>query len=475
MVGTRISNLLRKITTLLVISCLAIVILSPSAAAALPGSGTQEDPWRIESLADFDEFAADPNYWSGFTRLETDVNLAGRTYSTAVIAPDTNNANYGQFDGTAFTGVFDGNDHKLIGLTINDGGTGNDFLGLFGHIDAGEVRNLGLECGSVSGDKYVGGLVGWSGYFGSVSNCYSTGDVNGTGWNAGGLVGTNSGTISNCYSTGDINGIGGGLVGANSGTISNCYSTGDVNGIDYAGGLLGYNSGSVSNCYSIGDVNGGNCVGGLVGDNVGIVSNCHSTADVNGISSVGGLVGVNWGGTITNCYSSGSVSGYGSVGGLVGHSFGTITNCYSSSTVSGDYFVGGLVGQNGDHYYDPEENRIEVPGYIYNCYSTGEVTGPSIGGGLVGYHESGEIRDSFWDTETSEQSSSAGGTPKTTAEMMTQSTFTDAGWDFVDIWLINEGATYPVLRQEIRSDLNADDSINMLDFALFASHWLEGY
>jgi hypothetical protein len=123
---------------------LAIVILSPSAAAALPGSGTQEDPWRIESLADFDEFAADPNYWSGFTRLETDVNLAGRTYSTAVIAPDTNNANYGQFDGTAFTGVFDGNDHKLIGLTINDGGTGNDFLGLFGHIDAGEVRNLGL-------------------------------------------------------------------------------------------------------------------------------------------------------------------------------------------------------------------------------------------------------------------------------------------------------------------------------------------
>src|SRR4030042_148796 len=157
----RNSNLLRRITTLLIISCLPTVVLSANTAAALPGSGTQEDPWRIESLADFDDFAADPNYWSGFTRLETDVNLAGRTYTTAVIAPDTDNSNY-DFDGTAFTGVFDGNDHKIIGLSIDDGGTGNWYLGVFGYIEDGEVRNLGLEGGSVSGGHIVGRLVGYS-------------------------------------------------------------------------------------------------------------------------------------------------------------------------------------------------------------------------------------------------------------------------------------------------------------------------
>ena len=196
MVIARTSNVLRRITTLLIISCLLTVGLCVNTAAALPGSGTQEDPWRIESLADFDEFAADRNYWSGFTRLQIDVNLAGRTYSTAVIAPDVNNSN-GYFDGTAFTGVFDGNDHKIINLTIDDIGTGNDYLGLFGSIPGSEIKNLCIQGGSVSGDSYVGGLVGVNG--GTVSNCYSTGSVSGGGWCVGGLLGGNGGSISNCY------------------------------------------------------------------------------------------------------------------------------------------------------------------------------------------------------------------------------------------------------------------------------------
>jgi hypothetical protein len=147
-----------------------IVALCVHTAAALPGSGTQQDPYRIESLADFDEFAADPNYWSGFTRLETDVNLAGRTYTTAVIAPDTISS-YG-FQGTTFIGVFDGNDHKIIGLTIDDGGTGSDYLGLFGCIgEDGQVSNLGIQAGSVSGDYFIGGLVGANVYSGTLTNC----------------------------------------------------------------------------------------------------------------------------------------------------------------------------------------------------------------------------------------------------------------------------------------------------------------
>ncbi|MCK4292371.1 MAG: hypothetical protein KAY65_04185 [Planctomycetes bacterium] len=87
----------------------------------------------IESLTDFDKFAPDANYWDDYTRLETDVNLAGLTYTTAVIAPDTDSSD--GFQGTTFTGVFDGNDYKIAGLTVHDGGAGEDYLGLFGYIE----------------------------------------------------------------------------------------------------------------------------------------------------------------------------------------------------------------------------------------------------------------------------------------------------------------------------------------------------
>jgi hypothetical protein len=306
MVIARISNLLGKITILFVICYLVMGSFVVNTALALDGLGTHEDPWRIESLADFNEFAADDNYWDDYTRLETDVNLAGTTYSTAVIAPDTDNSNNLDFDGTAFTGVFDGNDHKILALTIDDGAAGNYYLGLFGYIYNGEVRNLALEGVSVVGtENFNGGMVGKNS--GSVSNCYSTGEVRGSGYTAsvGGLVGWNDrGNVLNCYSTCDVNGFDdvGGLVGTcRIGSIENCYSTGDVSGTGdhgHVGGLVGTLGLSfLSNCYSTGDVSGYRAVGGLVGWNRGFyVLKCYSTGDVNGGVAgiyIGGLVGNN--------------------------------------------------------------------------------------------------------------------------------------------------------------------------------------
>ena len=155
----RNSNLLGKITILVMVG------LCVNTALALDGSGTEQDPWRIKSLEDFNDFVADANYWDDYTRLETDVNLAGLTYTTAVIAPDVNNANY-VFDGTAFTGVFEGNGHKITNLTINK--PYKHYLGLFGYIDDGEVSNLGIENVTIDGDHFVGGLVG-----GNLGSYYS--------------------------------------------------------------------------------------------------------------------------------------------------------------------------------------------------------------------------------------------------------------------------------------------------------------
>ena len=77
-----------------------------------------------------------------------------------------------------------------------------------------------------------------------------------------------------------------------------------------------------------------------------------------------------------------------------------------------------------------------------------------MGWNMAGY---GLVTDCFWDVQTSGQTTSAGGTGKTTAEMQTASTFLKAGWDFMgetangteDIWWILEGKDYPRLWWEI--------------------------
>ncbi len=136
-------------------------------------------------------------------------------------------------------------------------------------------------------------------------------------------------------------------------------------------------------------------------------------------------------GTVSECYSTGRVSGSDSVGGLVGDNGGTVSGCYSTGSVSGRESVGGLVGDNG--------------GTVSGCYSTGRVSGSDYVGGLVGRTStSGRVLGSYWDVETSGQSTSAGGEGKTTAEMKQRATYT--GWDFANVWDIVEGQSYPYLR-----------------------------
>ena len=191
-------------------------------------------------------------------------------------------------------------------------------------------------------------------------------------------------------------------------------------------------------------------IGGLVGDNLGNITASYSTGTVTGYNFVGGLVGYNNYGDISASYSTCAAiavsSGNQAVGGLVGVSAGSITTSYSSGDVSGQRSVGGLVGWN-------------YQSNIINSYSTGTVSGDQNIGGLVGKRDQdgGIVADCFWDVETSGQSSSAGGTGLTTAEMQTAGTFLDASWDFVDetangtdnIWWILEGRDYPRLAWEL--------------------------
>ncbi|MGC9384795.1 MAG: GLUG motif-containing protein, partial [Kosmotogaceae bacterium] len=148
--------------------------------------------------------------------------------------------------------------------------------------------------------------------------------------------------------------------------------------------------------------------------------------DITGMDYVGGLVGYQDGGTVSYSYTTGSVDVTDSfVGGIIGNiNVGTISNSYSTASVNGMLWVGGLIGHN--------------TGTIKKCYAAGSVSGAMYIGGLVADVDNPEnVVDSFWDTGTSGQSSSDGGTGKTTAQMKDVATFTDeitegltTAWDF---------------------------------------------
>ena len=220
----------------------------------------------------------------------------------------------------SFQGNFDGNGKRVRNLIINR--PTEDCIGLFGHVQSmgnGAIENLGMEDCNITGQSYVGGLVGRFDYDAVMTNCYVSGSVSGNQY-VGGLVGWNDrrATITNCYTIGTINGANnyiGGLVGYNeSSTISASFSAANVVGARSVGGLVGYNNYIITNCYATGNVIG------------------NGSGDVN----VGGLVGWNWGifPSITYCYATGNVSGTGNcVGGLVGHNSqdGTIQNCVAAN------------------------------------------------------------------------------------------------------------------------------------------------
>jgi hypothetical protein len=379
-----------------------------------------------------------------------------------------------------FTGSLDGQGYEIRNLIVSCG-SGVSHVGVFGFVDeGGQIEDIGVVDADVCGPEVAGGLIAVC--YGTVTNSYSAASVDGHDC-AGGLVGLCYGNVINSYSTGSVtsDASAGGLVGLCYGNVTNSYSTCTViGGFIAVGGLEGVNFGTVVNSYSTGSVTGyGPAIGGLVGSNgwsdgysnsPGTVSDSYSTGIVTGEDDVGGLVGLNWHeSSVSNSYATGNVDGEREVGGLVGGNAGTVSDSYSTGNVTGEADVGGLVGGN----YDIVSNSYSTgsvtgnssigglvglidEGNVSNSYSTGNVTGVTQTGGLVGVNQGGTVSDSFWDTQTSGQATSAGGTGKTTAEMMDIATFTGAAWDIIEvggpgtrnptyIWNIVNYETYPFL------------------------------
>ncbi len=130
-----------------------------------------------------------------------------------------------------------------------------------------------------------------------------------------------------------------------------------------------------------------------------------------------------------------------SSGGLCALNGGLIEQCYTNVLAQNVSVYGGICGLNYTS--------------IDQCYSVGQIIPDNLyfPANVYGIADGGPVTNSFWDIETT-GTTEGHGTGLSTVLMTTQSTFTDAGWDFVgetangtdDIWVMNY---YPVFKWHI--------------------------
>ena len=184
----------------------------------------------------------------------------------------------------------------------------------------------------------------------------------------------------------------------------------------------------------------------------------------------GGLTGClyNKNGVLRNVYVEGKIvatrqNWCGEIGGIVGYGdIKEIAQCHSTCTIVADYSgkVGGIYCGTGivkdcytnGSYIDCKQGYQSgvswSQGYwqkTINCYS---VVDMKNAGWPISRNQEGEVTSSFWAEESSGLSSSDYGTKVTVDQMRTQSTYTDAGWDFDTVWEMDPVTGYPRLQWE---------------------------
>ncbi|MBM4103467.1 MAG: hypothetical protein FJ263_05360 [Planctomycetes bacterium] len=257
-----------------VLGIASAVFLSSISFGYSGGSGTTDAPYQIADADDLLELAADTGNYDKYFILTADIDLAGYSFTTAVIAPNTDD------NSTVFTGTFNGNYHVISSLTIDTQGQNQGYLGLFGNIQSSTIKRLGLKNVSVTcGDEsaYVGTLAGLN--QGTIDQCYAKGAIHGgvSPQNLGGFVGASAGTVTNCHADVDVYAgasaqILGGFAGTAYGVLSNCYASGFVDSRASAGGFGGIIHPWFSlllNCYFLSPGDGGgpnNGIGTLLSD-----------------------------------------------------------------------------------------------------------------------------------------------------------------------------------------------------------------
>lgn len=307
------------------------------------------------------------------------------SFSDSAVTVDTNVTSGTSAGLGGVVGINNGNVQYVDSLGVTNGGATNssNIGGIIG-INNGNMYS-GYNESIVSGKDNVGGIIGenegkyendkWNG--GTVANVVNATGVTGTGNKVGGLLGTNIGSVENGRNNGTITGneYVGGLVGNNASknsVLTNLVndSSAAITGERYVGGIAGSNAGTITtgneetdktvNLINRGTITGQQYVGGVAGSNSGTITNANNDVELNVKDSAatddnaakyfGGIAGENTeDGIIKNATNTADVNADGAtyVGGIVGKNDGTLENMAGNSgNVTGKDYVGGVAGLN---------------------------------------------------------------------------------------------------------------------------------
>ena len=211
------------------------------------GTGTQDDPYLINTTEDFTNFVTNTSASSCY-KLCADVSASGiTTIETifsgtleAAINPETQMPYRITNLGTPLFKTLTGTVKNLVLEDVSiSGNSGNTGAIACTAESAARIYNVGILSGEVGGTTNTGGLVGFLNGTARVVNCYSYANITG-GTNKGGIVGNNNVAskqsnvatmVMNCMFYGTI---------ASGGTVSPIYGGQNIDNKN-SGGLATYN------------------------------------------------------------------------------------------------------------------------------------------------------------------------------------------------------------------------------------------
>ena len=265
------------------------------------GTGTKDDPYRIENGEQLAKLAKDVSarntHKGEYFRLEKNVDLSAHRWIPI--------GDYGGISYKHFEGFLDGNCKTISGMVV-DQSKDQQSAGLFGYIfNATKGNEVGVKDLTIANAAlYVDESI--------------LADPNGF--------------------------VSAGILVAGAMVNKGYKGTGVFENI------------SVSGTITVKATNGSNKIGGLIGeDNRWIVRNCATDVTITEASNTGGMTGISNNTTFENCTAKGRISGLWGLGGFVGYASSsnwddkttesTFTNCIADVAIeASDWNVGGFVG-----------------------------------------------------------------------------------------------------------------------------------
>ncbi|MGN1326885.1 MAG: hypothetical protein ACI4VQ_02210 [Clostridia bacterium] len=369
------------------------VIKKENGQSIFAGSGTLEDPYRIENVEDLVALAQSVNkgehykdkYFSLLNKLDFqddtcykniddtsfgDINQDGKIETIKIELQSGFTPIGGKYlqDNTisSFEGIFNGNDKTIKNLVLNiSSSEQGSFVGLFGN-NKGEISSLRIM-GEINISENLGNQTLYVGMIagkneGKIQTCRVEGAItanindNNTYAEIAGIAGENIGEISDSASNVNIisNQLKAGITAKNikdtnilnSGKITNCTNTGSIkeeqSTNNYTAGIVAENqNGSITSCTNDGDIQG-KLAAGIIGRAIECtIAACQNNGNITNLKEnstnseiAGGIVALLEKSIMENCKNTGTISGLTDVGGIVGINSGSISQSRNEGNIT---------------------------------------------------------------------------------------------------------------------------------------------